>query len=106
MTARAASPQRSDPREGLRSSQKTVTVSDQGFKPDSLTIQTGDTVTFQWFGQNTNPHEVIIKELLNGMINSPSQRTGSFAVPFPRPGDYAVSDRDNAVFAATVVVIQ
>ncbi|MDQ2890925.1 MAG: hypothetical protein M3R65_10315 [Gemmatimonadota bacterium] len=92
--------------EGLIAAQKSITVSDQGFNPNTLTIPAGDTLTFQWFGQNTNLHQVIVTGLPSGTVTSANQRTGSFQIVFPVGGTFNVSDSDNSGFSATVAVIQ
>ena len=92
--------------EGLVAAQKSITVSDQGFNPNALTIPAGDTVTFQWFGQNTNMHQVIVAGLPGGTITSTNQRTGTLQVVFSSGGNFSVSDSDNRGFTATVSVIQ
>ena len=92
--------------EGLVAAQKAITVSDQGFNPNALTIPAGDTVTFQWFGQNTNMHQVIVTGLPSGTVTSTNQRTGVLQVVFPSGGNFSVVDSDNRGFTATVSVIQ
>ncbi|HWZ59947.1 MAG TPA: hypothetical protein VNW46_13310, partial [Gemmatimonadaceae bacterium] len=44
--------------EGIISTSKSITVSDNGFEPSSLTIALGDTVTFSWAANNTYQHKV------------------------------------------------
>jgi len=92
--------------EGILSVQKVITVSDQGFNPSTLTLQVGDTLTFQWFGQNTNLHQVVVTGLPSGAVTSTNQRTVSFQVLFPTGGTFSISDNDNSGFTAMVTVIQ
>lgn len=76
----------------------------EGFKPSALTVAAGDTVTFQWFGQNTHLHQVVVIGLPSGTATSANQKNGTFAVVFPTGGTYAIADND-ASFTATVSVI-
>jgi plastocyanin len=90
--------------EGIISAQKTMGVTDNGFSPSSLTIALGDTVTFSWFGNNTNAHKVVLNGVPNG--TSPSQITGSFKVAFTSLGTFKVIDGDKPANTGSITVLQ
>jgi plastocyanin len=89
--------------EGIVSSQRTMSVTDNGFSPSSLTILLGDTVTFSWFGNNTNKHQVDVQGVPSS--TSPSQIAGSFKVAFTTLGTFTVVDLQKPVNTATITVL-
>ncbi len=58
-----------------------VEVSDNQFSPAATQIETGQTVTWTWTGQED--HNVIADE-----FESPTQSSGTFAYTFTEPGTY------------------
>jgi plastocyanin len=63
----------------------TVSVKDYRFKPASLTVRHGTTVTFRWAGRAL--HNVTVKSG-PARFHTPTKKTGSFRYRFARKGTY------------------
>ena len=71
-----------------------VTVGDNFFSPDTMTVLLSDTVTWVWTGNN--PHTVSFSD----GVNSALQTTGIFQRGFPATGTYSyrsTGPRDSAM---------
>jgi len=78
----------------------TVSVGDNTFSPATVTINVGDTVTWNWVGQN--PHTVTADD---GSFDSPQQTSGSFSHTFNTAGTFEyICEVHGQSMSGTVVV--
>jgi len=76
-----------------RGSSPTIKVSDNEFSKSRLAVRPGTEVTYKWDGDNSNPHNVILRDGPNG-INKKEFRskTGvtdvNFSPKYRKPGVY------------------
>jgi len=80
----------------------TLSVVDNAFSPNAVTVTTGSTVTWEW--QGSNQHSVTF----SAGPSSPVQSTGTFQRTFDQPGTYSYfcSVHGAAVMSGTVTVGQ
>lgn len=88
--------------------QHVITLTDNGFSPDSLTISEGDTVTFVtdtgeafWPASNVHPTHEIYPEFDPRKPMSPDS---SWSHTFTKSGTYAFHDHINALYRGTIIV--
>lgn len=63
----------------VEKAEQTITVSDNAFAPDTVTIKAGTKVIWKWSG--TNPHSIQLQG-----ITSPEQTSGTFERTFDQRG--------------------
>ena len=76
-----------------------VRVQDNNFDPEAIQVTAGDTVTWQWQGQND--HNVVADG-----FESPVQNSGSFEQRFENPGTYQYRCTLHGGMQGTVVVAE
>lgn len=91
--------------ENVLQAQPAITVNDGGLNPNSLAILPGQVVTFTWFGNNTNAHELQVTGPGSFNQTSPKQIVGSWTVTFPAAGIYNVVDLLKQTNTATITVV-
>ena len=76
-----------------------VDVGDQFFRPSSLVVQVGGTVTWTWIG--TEPHSVTF----NGGADSGTKTAGTFPQTFANPGTFTYHCVVHGNMSGTVTVV-
>lgn len=87
------------------SAQNTVAVQDNVFVPASITIDAGQSVTWQWGGSNQHNVTWVVT---SGAGNSATQSSGSYTRTFDAPGSYdyycSIHGAPGSGMHATIVV--
>lgn len=74
-----------------------VRVEDNNFEPAAVKVAAGDTVTWEWRGDNDH-------NVAGDAFESPTQRDGTFRQRFDAPGTYAYHCTLHAGMRGTIVV--
>lgn len=76
---------------------QSIRVVDNAFEPEAASVRVGDTVTWQWRGDDD--HNVVFDD-----VESPVQSDGQFAHRFDAPGTYVYRCTLHGGMTGTVVV--